>query len=35
MGVATYKTRDEMPEKYRNILPAADELIKLLRDDEE
>jgi predicted nuclease of restriction endonuclease-like (RecB) superfamily len=34
MGVATYKTRDEMPEKYRNILPAADELIKLLRDEE-
>lgn len=33
MGVATYKTRDEMPEKYRAILPAADELIKLLRDD--
>jgi len=34
MGVATYKTRDETPEKYRNILPAADELIKLLRDEE-
>lgn len=34
MGVATYKTRDEMPEKYRTILPAADELIKLLRDEE-
>jgi predicted nuclease of restriction endonuclease-like (RecB) superfamily len=35
MGVATFKTRDEMPEKYRNILPAADELIKLIRDNEE
>ena len=34
MGVATYKTRDEMPEKYRSILPAADELINLLRDEE-
>lgn len=35
MGVATYKTRDEMPEKYRHILPTADELIKLIRDNEE
>lgn len=35
MGVATFKTRDELPEKYRNILPAAEELIKLLGNDEE
>jgi len=24
MGMATYKPHDEMPEKYRNILPAAE-----------
>ena len=34
MGVVTYKSRDEMPKKYRTILPTADELIKLLRDEE-
>ncbi|HUM89250.1 MAG TPA: PDDEXK nuclease domain-containing protein, partial [Prolixibacteraceae bacterium] len=32
MGVATYKTRDELPERYRQILPSPDELIKLIRD---
>jgi predicted nuclease of restriction endonuclease-like (RecB) superfamily len=32
MGVATYKTRDELPERYRQILPSPEELIKLIRD---
>lgn len=32
MGVASYKTRDELPEHYRQILPSPDELIKLIRD---
>ncbi len=30
MGVATYKTADEMPEKLRNSLPDVEELKKLL-----
>lgn len=30
MGVATYKTIDEMPEEYRNALPNPEELKKLL-----
>ena len=30
MGVATYKTADEMPERLRKALPTRDELIKLL-----
>lgn len=32
MGVVTYKTRDELLEHYRQILPSPDELIKLIRD---
>jgi hypothetical protein len=30
MGVATYRTTEEMPEKWRNVLPDIDELKKLL-----
>ena len=30
MGVATYRSSSELPEQYRNILPTADELRKLL-----
>ena len=30
MGVATYRSSAELPEQYRNILPTADELRKLL-----
>lgn len=30
MGVATYKTSEEMPEKFRKVLPAPEELEKLL-----
>lgn len=30
LGVATYKTSDEMPEKLRQVLPDAEELKKLL-----
>jgi hypothetical protein len=30
MGVATYKTSAEMPEKLRKALPSIDELKKLL-----
>lgn len=30
MGVATYKTSDEMPEKLRKALPDVEELKKLL-----
>jgi len=30
MGVATYKTSEEMPERLRNVLPAPEELEKLL-----
>ncbi len=30
MGVATYKTSNHLPEKYKNILPDANTLIKLL-----
>ena len=30
MGVATYRTRNEMPEKWRTALPDADDMRKLL-----
>ena len=30
MGVATYRTKDEMPEKFRNALPDIEDLKKLL-----
>ena len=30
MGVATYKTADEMPEKMRKALPDMEELKKLI-----
>ena len=30
MGVATFRTRDEMPEKFRKALPDIEELKKLL-----
>ena len=30
MGVATYRTKEEMPEKFRNALPDIEELKKLL-----
>jgi hypothetical protein len=30
MGVATYRTSAEMPEKWRNALPDIDEMKKLL-----
>lgn len=30
MGVATYKTADDMPEHIRKALPDAEELIKLM-----
>lgn len=30
MGVATYKTADEMPENIRKALPDIDELKKLI-----
>jgi len=30
MGVATYKTSREVPEKYKNLLPKPDDLIQLL-----
>ena len=30
MGVAVYKTRDEMPEKLRRALPSIEDLRKLL-----
>ena len=30
MGVATYRTRNEMPETWKNALPDADDIIKLL-----
>lgn len=30
MGVATFRTREEMPEKFRNVLPDIEELKKLL-----
>jgi predicted nuclease of restriction endonuclease-like (RecB) superfamily len=33
MGVATYLTADEMPEKMRNALPNIDELKKLLENE--
>lgn len=32
MGVATYKTATDMPERLRNALPNQDDLIKLLQD---
>ena len=34
MGVATYKTAEEMSEELRNALPDMDEMRKLLTDDE-
>ena len=34
MGVATYKTADEMPENYRKALPDMEELKRLLNDNE-
>ena len=30
MGVATYRTKEEMPEKLRNALPDIEDLKKLL-----
>ena len=30
MGVATYRTKEEMPEKFRNALPDIEDLKKLL-----
>jgi hypothetical protein len=33
MGVATYITADEMPEKLRNALPDIDEFKKLLENE--
>ena len=30
MGVATYRTKEEMPEKFRDALPDIDDLKKLL-----
>jgi hypothetical protein len=30
MGVATYRTRNEMPKEWQKALPDADEMIKLL-----
>jgi predicted nuclease of restriction endonuclease-like (RecB) superfamily len=30
MGVATYRTRNEMPEEWQKALPDADEMVKLL-----
>lgn len=35
MGVATYKTSEDMPEKLREALPAVEDLKKLLCADEE
>lgn len=35
MGVATYKTADEMPEHLRRALPSQDELIKLMENNNE
>ena len=34
MGVATYKTADDMPEKIRKALPDIDALKKLMSDKE-
>lgn len=31
MGVATYKTLDDMPEKLRKALPAANKMIEILK----
>jgi len=33
MGVATYRTRNEMPEKWRTALPDADDMRKLLANN--
>jgi hypothetical protein len=30
MGVATYKTKDDLPEMYRNVLPEPEDLRKLM-----
>lgn len=30
MGVATFRTKEDMPEKFRNALPDIEELKKLL-----
>ena len=35
MGVATYKTADDMDEKLRNALPDMDEMRNLLNGDED
>jgi len=35
MGVATYKTSSDMPEKLRNALPPIEEMKKLLKDSTE
>ena len=32
MGVATFKSMDEMPEKYRKALPNLEDMRKLLTD---
>ena len=34
MGVATFKTADDMPERFRNALPDIEELKKLITDNE-
>jgi len=33
MGVATYKTADEMPDNLRRALPSQEELIKLMEGE--
>lgn len=35
MGVATYKTAKDMPEKLKNALPDVEDLRRLLDDDKE
>ena len=32
MGVATYKTAEELPEEYKKIMPTQEELIKILNE---
>ncbi len=34
MGVATYKTSDDMPQELKNALPNIDDLRKLLDSDD-
>lgn len=35
MGVATYRTEEEMPERLRNTLPDLDKMSELLIDQSE